>query len=77
MKPIKFVMIAGCLPIIFDGFNHSDMKALGKEITSAGFITFDEQGKVATYGDSMTLNMCPAKADAEIIQRYFDRARID
>ena len=77
MKPIKYVMVNGCLPIIFDGFNHSDLKAVATNITSAGFITFDGEGKVQTYGSSMTLNMFPATTDAAIIQKYFDRARID
>lgn len=75
MKPIKYVMIQRCLPIIFDGFNHSDLKILGKEITSAGFIVFDKDGKVQTYGESTTLNMIPDKNDASIIQTFFDKGR--
>jgi hypothetical protein len=76
MRPVKYVMLNEILPVIFDGFNHSDLKILGKQITSAGFIVFDESGKVQTYGSSMTLNMIPAPADAAIIQKYFDMARI-
>ncbi len=77
MKPIKYIMINGCLPMIFEGFNHDELKALGKTITSAGFITFDYDGKVQTYGESLTLNMIPAKTDASILQQFFDKARMD
>lgn len=74
MKLIKYVMIAEVLPILFDGMNHSYLKALGKSITSAGFIGFDENGKVRTTGESQTLHMIPAPNDAAIIQKFLDMA---
>ena len=77
MKPIKYVMLGRCMPIIFEGMNHDELKILGKQITSAGFITFDQDGKVCTYGESLTLNMIPDKNDAELIQRLFDKAKAD
>lgn len=75
MKLRKYVMINEVLPVLFDGFNHSDLKAMGKNITSAGYFRFDENGKVVTCGESQTLHMIPSPDDAAVIQGFLDRAK--
>ena len=73
MKLTKYVMIKDVLPVLFDGLNHQDFKALGHSITSAGFFKIVD-GKVITFGESMTLHMIPAPADAALIQKFLDGA---
>jgi hypothetical protein len=75
MKSLKYIMIAGYQPILFDGLNHSDLKALGKVITSAGYFGFDENGKVRTFGESLTLHMIPDERDVAMIQKFLDSGK--
>lgn len=73
MRLTKYVMLQDVRPILFEGLNHDEFKALGLPITSAGFFKIVD-GKVVTFGESLTLHMIPAPVDAMLIQKFLDGA---
>ena len=69
MSELKYVIIDNFWPIIFPtNINHCDI-AIGKNITSAGFI--NERGEV--YGFSDTLNLHSKESDQKLINRILIR----
>jgi hypothetical protein len=81
---IKYVIIDGCKPILFNAFNHSDMTAHGKP-TSAGFVSLEEVEntdfkaicasriiRARCYGESTSLKMKPGPHDEWLITRMLN-----
>lgn len=64
----KYIILDDCFPVLFTGAQeHGNVKA-GRKVTSAGFWKVIN-GKVSTYGNSLSLKMSPGEFDAEIIQK--------
>lgn len=54
---LKYVMINGCLPILFHkSIEHKKFKDIGK-ITSAGFVNVYKDETVMVYGKSVSLDI--------------------
>ena len=67
---MKYIMVGHNRPILFlDTWNHDDMaRALGviDKVTSAGFVMFS-LNKIYCHKKSTTLDLKPAKNDADVI----------
>lgn len=66
---LKYVMIGGVMPICFVAQKHKEMEAHGN-ITSAAFFKVSN-GRIETYGKSVSLNLGPAPDDAKILEHFF------
>ena len=69
---LKYIMIDGCLPVIFGYyFQHKDvaegLARLGP-VTSAGFVQNDGDHFTA-YGESISLKMSSKPSDTEILTK--------
>lgn len=66
---LKYVIVDHAMPICFVSQHHKEMKAHGN-ITSAAFFKVTN-GKIETYGKSVSLNMGPDPNDAIILSHFF------
>lgn len=67
----KYVIINESYPIVFSpAQNHSDFKIMGN-ITSAGFCSLGEDGRIIPYGKSMSLGISSDPTDEILLSMLF------
>lgn len=71
MNRMKYIML-DYGPVIFsEGYTHAEMAA-GREVSSAGFVTINENGKFYAYGESFSLGIKSNPRDSERINKEFN-----
>lgn len=70
---MKYIMINHSHPVIFDNqLTHDMFVGLPGRITSAGFVKITPDNKIKCFGESISLQMEPAKIDELIIKKCFE-----
>lgn len=65
----KYLILDDCFPVLFTGaLKHDKISTAGRKVTSAGFFEIND-GKVRTFGESVSLMMRPGEFDAQLIQK--------
>lgn len=71
---MKYIITKQNDAIIFsDGMVHADVARKFGGAKSAGFVSIDDEGKIAAYGRSMSLGLESDPDDSRIISNAFNR----
>ena len=71
MNRMKYIML-DYGPVIFNEcYTHAEMAA-GREVSSAGFVQVDENGRFHTYGESTSLGVKSNPEDSKRINKDFN-----
>ena len=71
MNRMKYIML-DYGPVIFsEGYTHAEIAA-GRNVSSAGFVSVDQNGKFHAYGDSFSLGLKSHPRDSKLINKAFN-----